>query len=208
MYLTGSLLMTDTISAGSNNISGRVQHGNAPDSHASKQVSPFAISPGGTLSEGMTTEDKLKSTKSPLDIAIGETNEAQFSRTGFKTEDDAARSALQEAWGYTQSDNNEWGGLIYVDAETLKYGYTAPVTSGSPHSVDLSGVEVPNGKFAQGRYHTHPPDDGTCCDNWFGPNDIPNAKNEGQDAYIGYQGGITKWSYDTGKEAVIGNLPE
>lgn len=200
--------MADAISSGNSITSGNLQHGNAVDSSSSKQMNPFANSPGETLSEGMTTEEKLKSTKSQLDIAIGETTGGQFNRAGFKSEDDAARSALQEAWNYTQSDNNEWGGLIYVDAETLEYGYTAPVTSGSPYSVDLSGVEVPNGTFAQGRYHTHPPDDGTCCDNWFGPNDIPNARNEGQDTYIGYQGGIKKWSYDTGLETIIGNLPK
>ncbi len=79
---------------------------------------------------------------------------ASKARSRFKTQDDAARAALQEANPISIRDGREYGGVIY--ATESGYDYTDPI-SGTGHSFDPSNVTMPDGVRFAADYHTHGP---------------------------------------------------
>ena len=71
----------------------------------------------------------------------------------FATPDEAARAALNAANPQSIARNQEFGGVIYRDANG-KYGYTGPV-GGTDQGFDPSQAPAPPGTTVVGDYHTH-----------------------------------------------------
>jgi len=72
----------------------------------------------------------------------------------YASRDDAARAALDEANPQSIDDNLEYGGLIYRDNATGKYGYSGPIR-GTDQGVNPSDAPIPPGTELVGDYHTH-----------------------------------------------------
>jgi len=87
------------------------------------------------------------------DSAVDETV-ASCPRATYETQEDAARAALNEANPQSVRDNTEYGGLIYRDDSTGRYGYTTP-SRGTGTGFDPSSVSAPSGTSVVGDYHTH-----------------------------------------------------
>jgi hypothetical protein len=132
---------------------------------------------------------------------------AEVKRNGFKSEDEAGIAALNEAWDKTLAEKGiEYGGLVYLDSDTLEYGYTVPITSGELYSIDLSTVQVPDGARAIGRYHTHAPDGPyELGSTQFNPRDASVAKANYHDSYVGSTAGVKKYTFETGVVTLIGS---
>jgi len=71
----------------------------------------------------------------------------------FKTQDEAARAALEAANPKSIKDNREYSGLIYRDANG-QYYYTGPI-QGSDQSANPYDAPAPDGTQEVGNYHTH-----------------------------------------------------
>ena len=72
----------------------------------------------------------------------------------FESTDAAAKAALEKANPLSIQDNLEYGGLIYRDKTTGKYGYTGPI-KGSDQGVNPFSAPVPAGCELVGDFHTH-----------------------------------------------------
>jgi hypothetical protein len=73
---------------------------------------------------------------------------------GFETQDVAALAALRQANPDSIRDNLEYGGLIYRDNATGKYGYTGPL-KGTDQGANPWAAPNPPNTTAVGDYHTH-----------------------------------------------------
>jgi hypothetical protein len=72
----------------------------------------------------------------------------------YGTQEEAARAALDEANPSSIRENVEYGGLVYRDDHTGRYGYTTP-SRGSGTGFDPSSVSAPDETSVVGDYHTH-----------------------------------------------------
>jgi hypothetical protein len=72
----------------------------------------------------------------------------------FKSQDAAAKAALEKANPLSIQDNLEYGGLIYRNKTTGEYGYTGPI-KGSDQGVNPFNAPVPAGCELVGDFHTH-----------------------------------------------------
>ena len=122
----------------------------------------------------------------------------------YATQSEAAKSALNQANPTSISQNTEYGGLIYRNANG-RYGYTAP-SAGSGTGFDPSSVSVPPGTTLVGDYHTHgdystadaqgnpvrtaDPSQDAFDSNHFSTTDLRGIENDAADkpGYRGYLG--------------------
>jgi hypothetical protein len=79
---------------------------------------------------------------------------AQATAASFESRDDAARAALEFANPLSKAENLEYGGLLYKDPNTGKFGYSGPV-KGDDQGVTPSQAKLPDGMELVGDYHTH-----------------------------------------------------
>ncbi len=125
---------------------------------------------------------------------------------GHETLDRAALAALNVANPKSIEDNLEYGGVLYQDTITGRYGYTGPI-KGSDQGVNPFEEPVPEGAVLMGDYHAHgdystidpktgaairtsdPMRDDFNSDN-FSYTDIEGITNDGKgnDKYRGYLG--------------------
>ena len=73
--------------------------------------------------------------------------------TGYDTQNQAARAALNNSNGASIKQNREYGGLIYEN-KNGKYHFTGPV-EGTDQGVDPHDAKAPRGTRVVGDYHTH-----------------------------------------------------
>jgi len=72
----------------------------------------------------------------------------------YKEQDAAAIAALKKANPQSIKDNLEYGGVIYRDKQTGKFGYTGPI-KGTDQGVNPFSDPIPQGSELVGDYHTH-----------------------------------------------------
>jgi RHS repeat-associated protein len=70
----------------------------------------------------------------------------------YKTRDEAAIAALEDAWSKQGNKNEEWGGWLYQNSDG-SWSYTDPVSQGNPEFVNPG--DKPKGKNGYAGYHTH-----------------------------------------------------
>lgn len=125
---------------------------------------------------------------------------------GFKSVDEAAIAALSEAKVCTTHVpksmlGRECGGYIYQTKDG--YEYTAPITSGSPNSIDLIGVYNLQWNWVAD-YHTHPCVGHKELNEYFSMQDI--LSNEGL-KLTGYMlnlctGHVRRWAFGDDKDDI------
>jgi RHS repeat-associated protein len=76
-------------------------------------------------------------------------------RTGYDTQDEAARAALNNSNGASIKNNKEYAGLIYKDKNDGKYHFTGPDGGGNGTTSNPHNAKAPRGSKVVGDYHTH-----------------------------------------------------
>ena len=106
------------------------------------------------------------------------------SSDGYATADDAAIAALKATANRTIRTDWEWGGLIFYNPFTNKYGFTEPYTNKDRLNVRM-GVLPPNMKYG-GSYHSHPTDryHGGNIDEIFQSDDWSYDDSKGTSTYL------------------------
>jgi hypothetical protein len=140
----------------------------------------------------------------------------------YRTQDHAAKAAFKKVNPLSINDNLEYGGLIFRDNRSGRYGFTGPI-KGSDQGVNPHAAQAPHNSSLVGDYHTHGDyslyesatgktirtsdlvRDAFNSDN-FSPQDISgiSADGKGIPGYKGYLGtpsGIFK-VYDPSKRSV------
>lgn len=142
----------------------------------------------------------------------------------YATQDEAARAALNLANPQSVQANLEYGGMIYRDPVSGKYGFTGPA-QGTAAGFNPSQAPIPAGTTPAGDYHCHadysqpgpggtairtsdPANDGYNSDNFSGTdyNGIANdaTGNPGYKGYLGTPSGTFR-QYDpaTGSDTTL-----
>lgn len=88
-------------------------------------------------------------------VLVGDVSATGGPSQTFDTQEEAARAALNAANSQSITQNREFGGLIYRDANG-RYGYTGPAPgTGASFDPYAPNVAVPPGTTLVGDYHTH-----------------------------------------------------
>ncbi len=101
-------------------------------------------------------EESLDKEKEAEEAAAQAAQQAQNqanNHTGYDTQDQAARAALNNSNGASIKQNKEYAGLIYKDQQG-KYHYTGPV-GGTDQGANPHDAKAPHGVKVVGDYHTH-----------------------------------------------------
>jgi uncharacterized Zn-binding protein involved in type VI secretion len=104
-------------------------------------------------SEESKTQRKRGEGSSDGETDGGETSKGT-NNAKYKSQDDAAKAALTSVNPTSIAENREYGGLIYKDDATGKFGYTEPV-AGGVMGFNPDSVTVPDGTTQVGDFHTH-----------------------------------------------------
>jgi hypothetical protein len=129
-------------------LTGNVSYDQASDDLASNfSQSPLASNESADQSSARAKGAGSGPTPTPAPSAPAPTNGP------FKTQDDAARAALQPANPKSIHDNREYGGLIYKGSDN-QYYYSGPI-KGSDQGVNPHDAPAPSGSTVVGDYHCH-----------------------------------------------------
>jgi len=116
--------------------------GNSSEGGGSPTCASTGSGASGTTASGCNTNQ-------PAQQAQNQPN----NRTGYDTQDQAARAALNNSNGASIKQNKEYAGLIYKDQQG-KYHYTGPV-GGTDQGANPHDAKAPHGVKVVGDYHTH-----------------------------------------------------
>ena len=108
-------------------------------------------------------------------------------RTGYTSADNAATAFANEVYSSCLYIRHEYGTAIYSETDedgVITYGYTKPKV-GTPHSVNVSIIAVPDSATKVATAHTHPNSNSfSGLNNGATTGDIPNAKIRNLDSYV------------------------
>ncbi len=115
----------------------------------------FLAAPAATSTD--STQPAAPPTAVPIGAiagALGGRDVITIGGENTPTLDGAARDGLRRAKPKSITDNLEYGGLLYHDPQTGRYGATAPL-KGTATGFDPGAACIPPGTRLTGDYHTH-----------------------------------------------------
>ena len=137
----------------------------------------------------------------------GGTSSGVSTDTGsWSEQQDAAWNALNDINPTSVSENVEYGGWVYLNADAT-YSFLDPVR-GTVNAVNIgSPDQVPAGAVAKASYHTHGGDDPRFDSETFSPADLITDNLWRVDGYLATPLGIFKYhSYLTGEVLRLGTV--
>ena len=119
---------------------------------------------------------------------------------------DAAWNALNDINPTSVSENVEYGGWVYLNADAT-YSFLDPVR-GTVNAVNIgSPDQVPTGTVAKASYHTHGGDDPRFDTENFSPTDLITDNLWKVDGYLATPSGAFKYhNYITGEVLQLGTV--
>lgn len=142
-----------------------------------------------------------------LAAAVSSGDDGQDNAQRYSTQNQAARSVLNDINPVSVRENREHGGWIYRNVDGT-FGHTNPV-AGQVASVNIGNpnTAVPSNTRATASYHTHAAADPRYDNENFSPQDILSDIQAGVDGYLGTPAGFMKFhELSTGRVVTLGRI--